>query len=229
MIQERISKVTSGYNEVHKLTKKLELESIEAQKQSIVTTGVKNVFVNRYKGLVNVGGLYQPVVDGMKWGWYFCLCPTLQNDVRVAGSDWAKGLLYTSVQNFVKVTSTVVGTTPKDYDRIQDLAQQRVKRQLEVMTFSILAGAAISMTLKQVGMRAKQEYLRTTAKSLRFGWQVTGLIGIAYGFSEIAKMMEDTDKFGSYLKVHRDKYLSSDETDFENVSDLFIKHTDNSI
>jgi hypothetical protein len=218
-LQTWFSQATSDYNQVHKLAKELEADTKQKQDQSVVVSGFQQTILNRYHGITNLAELHSKAKEGAKWTWYFCLSPTLNQDIEAASKEWVKSkLAVPTFDNVKKVAATTLGTSSKDFERIKEPAKQQVKFQTQAMGVSLAVSAGISSLLKQVGTTAKSEITRNLAMKTRTAWQVTGVLAIAYGLGKIDEAMRKSGPFEQTLRKKRDDFVVSQTTEMKAIT-----------
>ncbi|HKE93175.1 MAG TPA: hypothetical protein VKB34_02625 [Povalibacter sp.] len=217
-----LSVATSDYNEVHKLARAMENRARQQQQRGLVIEAFRQMIVNRYTAIISMRQIYAKAREGIKWVGYFHFSPTLERDVRWSCMEYAKAMLAApSLQGVMKAGATVMGTTSNDIRRVERASKQIVTRQVQILTLSTTTSVLISVLLKQVGTRAKSEYLRIAALRARGVWQVTGILALAYGFARICEAMEESGAAVLYLRNRRDVFIAGKKEDMKTwVSDV---------
>ena len=222
-LKSRFEKINRDYNEIDRLARKMEERARLQRQRGPVVTGLQSMVLNRYHGLRTIRDLPEKAGEGAAWAYYFAMSPRLKQDVNGAIFAWVKGITIAPTWEGLwkaGITSTF-GTRRRHLDRVGNAAAENMRLQSQALGVSFVASMSISSLLKQVGKRSSNEYIRITAMRTRTVWQVTGVVGLMYGFSRIADTMQETGEFGKQLRTQRDTFNATQTMQIRSAAERF--------
>jgi len=221
MLQGSFSRVSTDYNQFHSLITAQEKKAQVNQATYLPNKVLKDMFMNRYRGITQAGQVIPTAMQGGMWAFYGSRCPTLQDDVQVAAKAWVwsqlslPNLSITQVPAIVaKIGATGMGTTSEDRENLRLLVDQNVRYETKALALSTASSVTISMVLKTAGNAVESNVKKNVLKAARGGWQATGVFAFLYGLSRIQGAMNETGDFQPYLRVMRDDFIRKKDAEF---------------
>lgn len=211
LIRDSFSRGTSKYNEVHRVAVKMAEQEQKHREQGIVWSGIRQMILNRYHGVMTFRDLLVKADDGAAWAWYFARSPALEIDVRQATLEWLRSISASvDVRPLLRAAITAGATTDRDLNRLRSATEGRVRMQVQSLGVSVVTGVAISQLLKHVGTTAESEATRSFALAARRVWAVSGVLALAYGLGQISDAIHESGEFAKSLQVRRDAFNTKD-------------------
>lgn len=210
------TRFNANFQEYDMLRKHIEkLARENSAYQGPLLTGATSMIMNRVNGAYALYKspqvFYRAGISGYKWAYYYSFSPTLRNDVSAAGAAAVYNQLWPiSLTSLTKAAVTGGNIYKGSANQLTVLANERVRQQRDALGASVIFGMGVTSLLKQAGAVAQNDLQRLLAKGVLRSWQVTGLLGICFGFSRLDETMHETGVFGSTLRTARDNfYLTS--------------------
>lgn len=217
-IQSSFSKASSDYNEVHKLSKKIDTENALIQQQNPLRTMLTRVFTNRYNGATHVTTMWGGVLEGALWTYYFAFSPQLKKDVGEAGMAWAKSKLQLpnfSIDNVKRGLATGLGTSRADLGRLEHGVNQRGRHELQMLAGSLMFSAMVTHLFKRTTNLVHHHHGKMLMRGGLVTWRATGVLALFYGLHRVYETMHEHGEFSTHLKVQRDQYVGTQRAAFQ--------------